>query len=193
MKNYKHHNLKWHFRIIFCLIEVCLRGNFRTGGFMAILLAEVIAAQKGATICGMHLYAASSSKIPESWCCRVNPTRSFMTVSHVSDEGQRSFVHTQLSQLQSFQYLGKAVTIRNTRRDCHGQSPNYLLWTYFYPPSLILGPYSTERQRQSSVLLMDSNTSAAVSSMAQWHLLGAPQTTLLSPKATGTGAPLEGH
>lgn len=29
------------------------------------ILAEVIAAQKGATICGMHLYAASSSQIPE--------------------------------------------------------------------------------------------------------------------------------
>lgn len=32
---------------------------------MVILLTEVIAAQKGATICGMHLYAVSSSQTEE--------------------------------------------------------------------------------------------------------------------------------
>lgn len=51
MKNYKHHNLNWHFRIIFCLIGACLRRNFRRAGFMAILFTEVTAAQKGTTIC----------------------------------------------------------------------------------------------------------------------------------------------
>lgn len=88
----------------------------------------------------MHLYAASSSQIQECWYHRVTPTYSFMTTLHVSYKGQRSFVHTQLSQLQSFQYLGKAVTIWNTRRDCHAQSPNYLLWNYFYPQTLSWGP-----------------------------------------------------
>lgn len=62
-----------------------------------------------------------------------------MTVSHVSDEGERSCVHTQRSQLQSFQYLGKAVIIWNTKRDCHGRSPNYLLRNYFYSPKPHLG------------------------------------------------------
>lgn len=100
---------------------------------MVSRLTEVIAAQKGATICGMHLYALSSSQTQECWYRRVTPTCSFMTVSHVSDKGQWNFVHTQLSQLQSFPYLGKAATICNARRDCHGQSPDYLLWNYFYP------------------------------------------------------------
>lgn len=153
---------------------------------MAILLTEVRAAQKGATICGMHLYTASSSQIQECWYLRVTPTCSFMTMSHISDKGQRSFVHTQLSQLQSFQYLAKAVTTWNTRRDCCGQSPTYLLWHYFCLTSLVLGPYSTEWQRQSSVHLTDANTAA--SSRAQGCLLRAPQTTLLSPKAAGTAA-----
>lgn len=112
----------------------------------------------------MHLYAASSSQIQECWYHRVTPTYSFMTTLHVSYKGQRSFVHTQLSQLQSFQYLGKAVTMWNTRRDCRAQSPNYLLWNYFYPPNLVLGPFYTEWQRQSSGLLTDSNTSSAESS-----------------------------
>lgn len=60
MKNYKHHNLNWHFRIIFCLIGACLRRNFRRAGFMAILFAEVIAAQKGTTICKTYLYPPKS-------------------------------------------------------------------------------------------------------------------------------------
>jgi len=189
MKNYKHHNLKWYVRIIFCLIGVCLRRNFRTRGFTAILLAEIIAAQKEVTICGMHLYAALSSQIQEHRHHRANPTCSFMTMPHVSDTGQRSFVHTQLSQLPSFQHSGKAVTIWNTRRDRRG--PNHLLWNNSYPPSLILRYYSTERQ--PSVLLTDNKTPAAVSSRAQGRLLGAPQTAPLSPTATGTAAPLEGH
>lgn len=60
-------------------------------------MAEVIAAQKGTTICGMRLYAASSSQIQECRYRRVNPTCSFMTMSHVSDKGQQSFHQTQLS------------------------------------------------------------------------------------------------